>query len=581
MGRTSKRKLFIVSLYALLTTGLPGLFFSSAYAVSSYDDLVKPVTALDAGFSWNNPAYQSLPDADFMQYFTEYCPTTAVNSFLDAVERGTNFAILQQNNVGETERHPTFVWQNNTSGDFTGSWSESDTPYNSSKSLMFSPTGGATHMRYYLSYDSSSSPAWSCSGYTSSYSIAVAHEDIDKSWNMSMSVIQPYISTFNNFTNPPDYEGTDIPNGLSMDIDGDGLTGSQENSQGTSILKEDTDGDGLSDLDESITYNAYYGMTYCDQSSPFLCAHPDPLEKDLFIEVDWMENGVDAPFKPSSTQLGLVEAMFDSKGINVHFDTGEYGGGEAVDYYSPSVSIYGASGELDLHDYKYGGSSYATGIPSYTLRAHFDDFYREGVWRYILYGVDEIRDLQAEANPGTYVGGVAEVLGDDSIIASENSGYFDSYEYTEDRAKAGLLAHEIGHLLCLSDDRVYEEHSEDCTFDDIDSSADDNYLSVMNYKYTKPAQEGLEDLDYSSGNNGSSDFDDWNGVQAGMGGFIHLNNFTALAQGAEGKAKRNNRKSNGREQTNGVSEIRTEAWEKAKNKRIEKWQDSQANRRLR
>jgi len=290
---------------------------------------------------------------------------------------------------------------------------------------------------------------------------------------------------------PEDYEGDNISDAI-IDEDGDGLVQAKEAAQGTSDDKVDTDGDGLNDYIESHWY-LYHDDTFCDTSTPKHCANPDPLKKDLYIEIDWMDNGTIA-FKPTSTQLESIEDMFSAHDINIHFDTGYFGGGNELPVYDSSVYWFSTSSQLDLQDFKNGGNTLETGLLS-TVSPQFNS-YRENIWRYM----------------------------------AENAIAIDDYQYGKDRAIEGLMAHEIGHLLCLTQTHEWEEQNTDCVVEDIDSwSGSNTYKSVMHNPYTLPTLMDLEDINYSDGTSGSGDHDDWGAITEGMGAFINNGNYTIPA----------------------------------------------------
>ena len=127
-----------------------------------------------------------------------------------------------------------------------------------------------------------------------------------------------YFLATDNVVYPSDYSGNPLPStNTHADLDDDGLNASQETVQGTSNSQKDTDGDGLNDLIESQWYPQRDDV-FCGTS----CAYPDPLAKDLYIEIDWMKDSSNRTLKPSPSQIGFVENMFENNDINLHVDTG-------------------------------------------------------------------------------------------------------------------------------------------------------------------------------------------------------------------------------------------------------------------
>jgi hypothetical protein len=303
-------------------------------------------------------------------------------------------------------------------------------------------------------------------------------------------------------TYPQGYEGKQIHTTSEWaDLDGDGLIKSQEDTQGTSNSQKDSDGDGLNDLIESQWYPQRDDV-FCGTS----CTYPDPLAKDLYVEIDWMKNSSNRTFKPSSTQITFVENMFDDNGINLHVDTGQFGGGNELSTYTHTLPRTTTTGQTDFLDYKNGNSSES-------ISANFSPD-RNLIWRYMIYGYN-----YAESTSSS---GWSETMGDDLFISGglieDMTGLVNT-----DRAIANTIAHELGHTICLSDEQIYVEQPAECVFFGIDNDDDiallEDYFSVMNYRYQLTDIDDMGVVDYSDGSNGLNDHDDWAGVQLGVGGF--------------------------------------------------------------
>lgn len=296
----------------------------------------------------------------------------------------------------------------------------------------------------------------------------------------------------------------------------------------------DYDQDGLSDYVESA-YFPDRNDVFCDTTvNPYVCAYPNPLEKDIYVEVDWMDDGT-TEYKPTSTQLSMVESMFDDQDINIHFDTGQYGGGQEIPIsLSNSQQEYllrvPKSGVLDYYDYRDGGNSTATGGSS--VSAHFSSD-RNSIWRYMISGykyssLDDLQQVQTSQSTGW-----AQVLGVNTFISAGRLKDLEQSVPNVNKSVAGTLAHEIGHMLCLSDSQVFEEQPSSCVYAGIDNNDVNspyydlqNYDSVMNYRY----QLSHPDVEYSDGTHGSGDHNDWNGVTSGMG--LFSSNLTIVSSGA-------------------------------------------------
>lgn len=297
-------------------------------------------------------------------------------------------------------------------------------------------------------------------------------------------------------TYPSGYEGDEIPGGNDQDLDNDGLSDYIESPS-------------FPDRDE----------VFCNTTTlPHTCAYPDLLTKDIYVEIDWMKDPVaNKTYKPSTTQLGLVADMFDEEGINIHFDTGEYGGGNELDDYDATLRRDNVDTIPDFADYKNGGDG---------ISSNFDPN-RLGIWRYMIYG----KNYSTSSGPSTS-SGWAEVMGDDLFISgevAENSHLVGS----GDRNVARTIAHELGHGLCLSGTRAYLEQDGQCVFKGIDNRTGspevndpdayynlEDYVSVMNYRYQLLSIDiGLGDINYSHGSNSSTNNDDWSAVKNHVGSF--------------------------------------------------------------
>lgn len=288
---------------------------------------------------------------------------------------------------------------------------------------------------------------------------------------------------------PTGYEGEQIsvPD-FSSDYDEDDLAEGYENAQGTSDASEDTDGDGIDDLKESLWYPNRNDV-FCGSQ----CAYPDPLVKDVYVEVDWMDSGT-TEYKPTSTQLGLVEDSLDERGYNVHIDTGQYGGGEELSDYIEYLSFtFGASpvGFFDLKNGNVGES-----IP-----ANFSSN-RQGIWRYLIsgYGVGENHSLSG----GSYAGSDNILIATGYIYDHPGFGYNDI-----DVAIAGTIVHELGHSLCMSRLQRYSFQSTDCRYSGVDTEAVSTYDSVLNYNLQ------MFQTNLSNGSNVMGDHDDWGAIDSG------------------------------------------------------------------
>jgi hypothetical protein len=273
----------------------------------------------------------------------------------------------------------------------------------------------------------------------------------------------------------------------------------------------------ISDFKESQWYSDRDEVFCNTNSSPYVCAYPDPTTKDIYVEIDWMKNpSTNEVFKPTTTQLGIVETMFANEGINFHADLGEYGGGKELEGYNEYLPNYQVSNVADYFDFELGLNGYDQSFATN----------RQGIWHYMIYG-----DHYADSDGDSPSSGWSAVMGTEIFISGGVAANI-SWPGNTDRAVAGTIAHEIGHTLCLNRVHVYVEQGTDCVYAGIDNRSGQaptnnpdsfynlaNYTSVMNYRYQLTQPSDLGYVDYSHGTNTTNDHDDWSAVKSHIGGF--------------------------------------------------------------
>ena len=280
----------------------------------------------------------------------------------------------------------------------------------------------------------------------------------------SNTTLRNYTSHTNHPNYPEDYEGDLIEDGSTIYNDDDELSLLQELQQGTSDNNIDSDGDGISDYKESIWFEDR-DEVFCDTSAtPYVCAYPNPTVKDIYIEIDWMENS-SRSFQPNSTQISGVMAGLGDYGYNVHVDAGEYGGGNALPYIT-NLPFMPDGVEIDYFDLKDGDVSTST-LVNFNPK-------RKAIWRYLISGYNYSENSTSS--------GAAFIGGGDIFVSY---GYIQDnqplFGYTAiDTAIAGTVVHETGHSLCLSQTQQYSYQSMECRFSGIDTQSL-FYDGVMNY----------------------------------------------------------------------------------------------------
>jgi len=242
----------------------------------------------------------------------------------------------------------------------------------------------------------------------------------------------------------------------------------------------DPDEDGLDNIEEYLT--SQWGS--------------DPFRKDLFIELDQMEedpDGLMVQFPKDSKEL--LATAYDSRNIVLHLDDGSLGGGESIPFTQETLN------RDDLKEYYF----------QYFLHGNISNW-RVGVFHYALNLYDAGWAGYVFDNGYT---GHLDSLQISSKYHEENTLGYSFYNFMRmktinfqsqrEMIYAGVLMHETGHTL-----GIFNGNTPGC-----DNGKTQNplqydywkygpYKSVMNYRYV---YSGM--VDYSDGSRGKNDFDDW------------------------------------------------------------------------
>lgn len=228
----------------------------------------------------------------------------------------------------------------------------------------------------------------------------------------------------------------------------------------------DNDGDGLNNYEECYAYG--WGA--------------DPSKKDVFLEFDWTPSELpDSVNKPPENLIEEMKQRFEEHNINLHVDLGNLGGGEEMPY----ISDFDFNKLTDLYW-------------DYFLHNDLNNP-RKNIFHY---------GLVCDRGPlaGFAIVGWGHLNGfcvSASILTPENPT-----RITRGRYITTGSMHELGHTLGLFVD----------DFEGIDNCASSdpfkkefliyrNYKSTMNYRYT------YDILDYSDGDNGRVDYNDWANIE--------------------------------------------------------------------
>lgn len=524
LALTRELNLINLRLFAFLALSLSLSFASLSsitYAASDYDDTWRSTSDL----SLESPSCGSVDkgseiisqlasDSGWPRGGYAWAPNDDVRDYYRAIAAGTTpgfISLVKTHQVGEDWTWISVYAQQGSS--FYALWGDDSASghYARIPGPSFDTTSYSGSWLGFKLDDSTCNMTFGTIGGTS-----VAHISNDGEGSV-FSMENIYLHFYNGATFdqnlPYGYAGTSL--GTYTDFDGDSLTSGQEFEQGTLDTTTDSDGDGINDMIESVWYLDRDDV-FCKTSvSPHVCTYPDPTKQDVYVEVDWMDDGT-TTYKPSSIQLGLVVDMFDDHNINLHFDTGEYGGGNELSVYDSPLLNTATTGEIDYFDYKSGGDG---------VGANFSAD-RNNVWHYMITGDTYTNEINPSASSGW-----ATLMGSNIFIAI---GVIRDNKFlaSEDRAIANTIAHEIGHNLCLSSNRVYNEQPAACAYAGIDNKSGlapinnpDNYFnledyqSVMNYRYQLTDKDDLGVVNYSDGGNVVDDHDDWLAIRDGLGKF--------------------------------------------------------------
>lgn len=239
-------------------------------------------------------------------------------------------------------------------------------------------------------------------------SISIADHDMGQhpgTWE-----VRPWINQ-NNYFQEARYD-FELEIDCTRDDDGDNLQVCDEFEQGTSDENPDTDGDGLSDFVESTLWPNRQTV-FCG-SSGTMCSFPDPLVRDLYVEIDWMQGNAMRTEERTTIIQNFENAPINNDGdsstdITLHLDTGTLGGGNQV----PHQEVLSEADYWDTRDTNFAPA-------------------REGIFRYAL---SACRDQQSPT--GAY--GWAYTPGDGLVI-------FDCMpDMDQDDVQAKVFTHELGH----------------------------------------------------------------------------------------------------------------------------------------
>jgi len=249
----------------------------------------------------------------------------------------------------------------------------------------------------------------------------------DSPWKVSWNLQMPFLDT-------------------EKDSDKDGLSDVRESSFKTDPKNPDTDNDGLLDGWEALGVFKT-GKKVVDLPS----MGADPLVQDIFLELDWMQDGVHS-HKPSNDVIQRVVNAFARKNIQLHVDVGQFGGGNQLTEQTGS----------EWHKSYLNSTQQAAYEPNnqylFDIKKNNFDPNRLGIFYYGMF---------AHEKSGS--SGQAAIGGNFYVALWWNSSV---------TFKSGTLMHEFGHTLQLGHGgRQNKELRYDSTH------FKPNYRSIMNYHF--------------------------------------------------------------------------------------------------
>jgi hypothetical protein len=215
----------------------------------------------------------------------------------------------------------------------------------------------------------------------------------------------------------------------------------------------------------------------------------DPFRKDVFLEIDYMQepNGEIKFVSPDA--LELVKNPYHRRNIVFHFDTGQLDGGDIIPY-DDTITFEKIRGfytiyflHNDTNDWRRGVFHYALFVPYQKPGAYGFSGDVPPYWGYI---------------PGTNGFTIATSLVEKKARIPL---------LTEDFITASLIVHEMGHNFGIRFGKPFGCDNKLTSRPwRIGWFIWRNYRSIMNYRYTYTI------LDYSDGTHGKRDYNDWENI---------------------------------------------------------------------
>ena len=279
------------------------------------------------------------------------------------------------------------------------------------------------------------------------------------------------------------YETNPEVNNLGEDADEDGIPIEWEHLwRYDPFVKDDhyildEDNDSISNIEEFLTQDF----------------RSDPFRKDIFLEIDWMEEAPDGQScEVPQRARELLQNPYHRRNYVFHVDMGEKNGGELIPFKerTEQEEVRSLYEEYFLHHGEYA--------------------WRRGVFHYAMFVnlcFPKGYAFSGDTPPyWGYIPGTNGIIVCSTLMEEKNS----SWKFTDKPLEyfyGSVLMHEMGHNFGIRSgnpggcDNFFAKYPWQIQF-----WIWRTYVSIMNYQYT------YYHFDYSDGTNGWNDFDDWSTI---------------------------------------------------------------------
>ena len=286
----------------------------------------------------------------------------------------------------------------------------------------------------------------------------------------------PYWTEVNKYGTDPEISN------LGEDYDDDGIPIEWEDNWGYDPLIADNHPILDDDNDSISNYEEFLTASY----------RSDPFRKDIFLEIDWMEEGPNGEISEYPLRAReLLKNPFHRRNYVFHVDLGEENGGELIPFKEKTES----------EEVRQIYEEYFT---------HNGEFaWRRGIFHYAMFVnfcIPRGYGFSGDTSNSGYGPGTNSFIVCSNLMEDKNS----SWKFTDKPLEyfyGSVTMHEMGHNFGIRGgnpggcDNFFAKYPWQIQFWIYRT-----YVSLMNYQYT------YYHFDYSDGTNGWNDFDDWSAI---------------------------------------------------------------------